>query len=217
MPELPTHRDHPCRSLCCTLHAAVLAQTTHISLLERLSDGRDPVAWHEFVMRYGDLIRNFARRQNVQVADFDDVLQDVLLALTKAMPGFEYDPSRGKFRSYLKTVTVHAIFARSRQKRGEVALEDVKTFADAAAADASIDGVWDEQWRQYHLKNAMRVIESEFNDADVAAFRQYGVAGRSAGEVAGELGVSVDSVYQAKSRILKRLSAIIEQQVAEEG
>ena len=63
----------------------------------------------------------------------------------------------------------------------------------------------------------MRVIESEYNDADVAAFRQYGVAGRSANEVAGELGVSVDSVYQAKSRILKRLSAIIEQQVAEEG
>lgn len=195
----------------------MLAQTTHISLLERLSDGRDPVAWHEFCSRYGDLIRNFARHQNLQAADIDDVLQDVLMSLTKAMPGFTYDPSRGKFRSYLKTVTLHAIFARSRQKRGEVALEDVKTQADAAAADATVDGVWDEQWRQYHLKQAMRTIESEFNEADIAAFKQYGVSGRAAKEVADELGVSVDSVYQAKSRILKRLGAIIEQQVSEEG
>jgi RNA polymerase sigma-70 factor (ECF subfamily) len=195
----------------------VFAQTTHISLLERLSDGRDAVAWHEFCTRYGDLIRNFARHQNLQQADIDDVLQDVLMALTKAMPGFVYDPSKGKFRSYLKTVTLHAIFARSRQKRGEVALEDVKTAADAAAADATVDGVWDEQWRQYHLRQAMRTIESEFNDLDIAAFKQYGVAGRGAKEVADELGVSVDSVYQAKSRILKRLGSIIEQQVGEEG
>lgn len=195
----------------------MLAQTTHVSLLERLSDGRDPVAWHEFCTRYGDLIRNFARHQHMQAADIDDVLQDVLMSLTKAMPGFTYDPKRGKFRSYLKTVTLHAIYARSRQKKGEVALEDVKTQADAAAADATVDGVWDEQWRQYHLRQAMRTIEAEFNEADVSAFRQYGVAGRSAKDVADELGVSVDSVYQAKSRILKRLSSIIEQQVSEEG
>jgi RNA polymerase sigma factor (sigma-70 family) len=195
----------------------VLAQTTHISLLERLSDGRDPVAWHEFCTRYGDLIRNFARHQNLQAADMDDVLQDVLMNLTKAMPGFEYDPTKGKFRSYLKTVTLHAIFARSRQKKGEVALEDVKTAADAAAADATVDGVWDAQWRQYHLQQAMRVIESEFNDADVTAFRQYAIAGLPVKEVADEVGLSVDSIYQAKSRILKRLSALIEQQVAEEG
>ncbi len=195
----------------------MLAQTTHISLIERLSDGRDPVAWHEFCSRYGDLIRNFARHQRLQPADVDDIVQDVLVALTKAMPGFTYDPSKGKFRSYLKTVTLHAIFARSRQKRGEVALVDMKTAAEAAGADAATESLWDEQWRQYHLRQAMRIIESEFNEADISAFKQYGVSGRSAKDVADELGVSVDSIYQAKSRILKRLSAIIEQQVAEEG
>lgn len=94
----------------------MLTETTHISLLARLSGGEDPLAWTEFCHRYGELIRNFCRAQHLQPADCDDVLQDVLMSLTKSMPRFEYDPSRGKFRSYLKTITLHAIFARTRQK-----------------------------------------------------------------------------------------------------
>jgi RNA polymerase sigma-70 factor (ECF subfamily) len=162
------------------------------------------------------LIRNFARQQRLQPADCDDVLQDVLMALTKAMPGFVYDPARGKFRSYLKTIALHAIFARSRQKRGEVALEMVGTAADAAV-DQDVDRIWDEQWRQYHLKQAMRTVETEFNEADLAAFQQYAVEGRAVSMVAEQLGQSVDQVYQAKSRILKRLSQVIQEQVDDEG
>lgn len=191
----------------------MIGQSTHISLLARLGEGADPLAWAEFCHRYGELIRNFARSRNLQPADCDDVLQDVLMALTRAMPGFEYDPSRGKFRSYLKTVTLHAIFARSRQNNGHVSLPEV----EAAAARPDIESLWDEQWRQYHLRQAMSRIEAEFNETDLAAFTQYALSGRSAKDTAGTLGLSLDQVYQAKSRILKRLSALIDEQVEEEG
>jgi DNA-directed RNA polymerase specialized sigma24 family protein len=63
----------------------------------------------------------------------------------------------------------------------------------------------------------MSVIEMEFNEKDRAAFEAYAVAGREAAEVAAELAMSVDQIYQAKSRIMKRLSRIIQQQVEEEG
>lgn len=192
-------------------------QTTHISLLARLSGGEDPLAWAEFCHRYGELIRNFCRAQQLQAADCDDVLQDVLMSLTKSMPRFEYDPRRGKFRSYLKTVTLHAIFARMRQKQGEIALEDVKTAAEAAAADRSIDLLWDEQWRQYHLRQAMRTIEAEFSEADRQAFQHYALAGHSASETASILGLSIDQVYQAKSRILRRIAELVDQQIRDEG
>lgn len=191
----------------------MIGQTTHISLLARLGEGADPLAWAEFCHRYGELIRNFARSRNLQPADCDDVLQDVLMALTRSMPGFEYDPSRGKFRSYLKTVTLHAIFARSRQNHGQVPLQEV----EAAAARPDIESSWDEQWRQYHLRQAMSRVEAEFNESDLAAFAQYALNGRSAKDTAGALGLSLDQVYQAKSRILKRLSTLIDEQVEEEG
>jgi RNA polymerase sigma-70 factor (ECF subfamily) len=191
--------------------------TTHASLLARLADGQDPAAWREFHERYDELIRGFARRQNLQPADCDDVAQDVLLALSKAMPGFRYDPTKGKFRSYLKTVVLHTIFKRAKRKPGEVNLEYIEEATHAATEDKDIEEIWEEEWRQYHIRLARRRIELEFSEADRAAFEAYALGGRDARETAQALGMSVDQVYQAKSRILKRLSELINQQVAEEG
>ncbi|MBU0637971.1 MAG: sigma-70 family RNA polymerase sigma factor [Planctomycetes bacterium] len=190
---------------------------THASLLARLSSEPDPAAWREFHDRYGELINRFARRRGLQAADADDVVQDVLLALSQAMPGFQYDPSKGKFRAYLKTVTLRVILKRRRQKHGEVDLGDIEQAVHAAAADTDGEEAWEAEWRQYHLRQATRVLESEFNAADRQAFQLYAVEGRDACETATELDLSVDQVYQAKSRILKRLAQQVELQVQEEG
>lgn len=195
----------------------MLAQTTHVSLLARLSGGGDQVAWREFCDRYEELIRGFARRQGVAPADQEDILQEVMLALTKAMPGFSYDPSRGKFRSYLKTIAVHAIVRRFGQRSGTAPLGEVHTATGGPASEADAEPLWEAEWRQYHLRLAMRTIRAEFSATDVAAFDQYVTAGRAVEETARDLDISVDRVYQAKSRILRRLSAVIAQQVAEEG
>jgi RNA polymerase sigma factor (sigma-70 family) len=196
----------------------MFAQTmTHATLLERVSSGQDPSAWPEFCMRYEGLIRGFATRQGLQSADTDEILQDVLMALAQSMPGFQYDPNKGKFRSYLKTAVLHAIYRKSRQKRGEVCLDDMEAVVQRAAGDSSIEGHWEAEWRQYHLRLAMSRIEMEFNEKDRAAFAAYAVGGCDAGQVAQELSMSTDAVYQAKSRILRRLSELIELQIAEEG
>jgi RNA polymerase sigma-70 factor (ECF subfamily) len=192
-------------------------QTTHITLLQRLSDGQDASAWQEFCDRYGELITGFARRRNLQPADCDDVVQEVLLALSKAMPGFRYDPSKGKFRSYLKTITLHAVFKRKLQKQGEVDWQHVEEATRAACADEDTESAWEAEWRQYHLRRALRGIAAEFNTADQQAFQRYAVEGRDVRESADALHLSVDQVYQAKSRIMKRLSELIDQQVQEEG
>lgn len=191
--------------------------TTHGTLLARVADGTDPAAWREFCDRYSDLIRGFATRQGLQPADCDDVVQESLVSLTKAMPGFQYDPSRGKFRSYIKTVVLHAIFKNSRQKEGQAALGDIEQLAHTASEDETVEQAWDSEWRAYHLRLAMSVIESEFNKSDRAAFQMYAVEDCDARETATKLGMSIEQVYQAKARVLRRLSEIIEQQVADEG
>lgn len=190
--------------------------TTHITLLARLSGGGDNTAWREFCDRYEELIRAFARRRGITPFETDDVVQDVMLALTKAMPGFEYDPAKGKFRSYLKTVTIHAISRKSRQNPSATPLGS-SAGSSLGAADDEAEQTWEAEWRQYHLRSAMRTVKAEFNTSDLAAFEAYAVGGESPDAVASRLGVSVDSVYQAKSRVLRRLSQVISQQVEEEG
>lgn len=195
--------------------ARVISQTTHVSLLARLADGKDPAAWSEFSGRYGELIRGFCRRQGLQDADCQDVTQEVLVSLTKAMPGFTYDPAKGKFRSYLKTAVVRAIARRTCQKSGVTGLGDIESLAPSAGG--SDESAWEAEWRQYHLRLAMKTIEAEFNEIDRAAFERYALRGMDAERTASLLGISVDQVYQVKSRITRRLAQLIDQQVAEEG
>lgn len=188
--------------------------TTHISLLERLSTGTDPKAWTEFHDRYGMLIRAMARRKGLQDADCDEVVQDVLTSLSKAMSGFRYDPARGKFRAYLKTITLRAIMARFSRHHPVVG---TGSPVDQAIDDPTLNQAWESEWRQYHLRLAMKVIEKEFNVTDRAAFDAYAVRGEKADATARSLSISTDQVYQAKSRILRRLEVLIERQVQEEG
>lgn len=191
--------------------------STHVTLLGRLTRGSDRGAWVEFHQRYAELIRNFARRRGLQPADCDDVVQDVLVALTKALPGFQYDEQLGKFRSYLKTITVRVISRRFCQNRGEVHLEELDAVARDAEADVEVESAWEHEWRQYHLRRAMATINAEFNQADCEAFQRYAVEGGDARDTAETLGLSVDQVYQAKSRILKRLGELLALQVRDEG
>lgn len=191
--------------------------TTHASLLIRLTDESDAAAWREFHQRYADLLRGFARRRGLQPADCDDVVQDVLLSLSKAMPGFAYDAAKGKFRSYLKTVTLRAIFRRSGQNQRHGRLEHIEEATRAASLDEDVEQHWEGEWREHHLRAAMRTISAEFNDQDRQAFQWYAIEGRPVSEVSTLLSMSADAVYQAKSRILKRLAKVIETQVDEEG
>jgi RNA polymerase sigma-70 factor (ECF subfamily) len=190
--------------------------STHTSLLARLADGRDATAWRDFSERYGKLICGFARRRGLQPADCDDVAQDVLLSLSKALPGFRYDPKRGKFRSFLKTVTLNVIIDRKRRQPGRNP-QPITDRLPVAADDPEVEQAWEKEWRQYHLRQAWRAIESEFNQDDREAFRHYAFGQRDARETAAALRLSIDQVYQAKSRITKRLSEQIELQIREEG
>lgn len=198
---------------------------THATLLARLGSPADAAqhgqAWGEFLNRYAELIRGFCRRHSLQPNDQDDVLQDVLLSLSKAMPGFQYDPSIGKFRSYLKTVVLHAIYKKLCQARPGVSLGEMESMAvsqaQTATGDPSTDAQWEQEWRQHHLRQALRVIDAEFSTRDRTLFERYALAGEQPEMLAKETGLTLDAVYQIKSRITRRLSTLIESQIADEG
>lgn len=202
-----------------------LDSVTHASLVQRLARPGDPAdadaAWLTFLDRYGPLLRGFCRRHDLGPAETDDVIQDVLLALTKALPGFTYDPARGKFRGYLKTVVLHAVYRRICQKRADLPLDQVESAAHAqartASGDPATEAMWEQEWRQHHLTRAMRTLDAEASPRDRAVFEAYALAGQPVEAVAGAHGLSTDAVYQIKSRLLKRLSALIQQQVDDEG
>ncbi|MCA9251562.1 MAG: sigma-70 family RNA polymerase sigma factor [Phycisphaerales bacterium] len=184
-----------------------------MTLLNRMRVEGDSAAWREFTYRYGALVRAVARRNGLQAADADDVLQNVLIGLSKALPHFCYDPLRARFRTFLQCIVQRVIYQRFRQKKAGGAIQLINDLQ----GDDPADTIWEAEWRQYHLRRAMEAIDVEFTTRDRTAFTMYIGSKKPAAETAETLGISVDQVYQAKSRIMKRLEELIAMQIKEEG
>ena len=78
------------------------------------------LSWQAFHDQYAPIIRGFARNAGCPEPMRDDLVQEVMSAFFTAASRFEYDPSRGRFRGYLKTATVHAAQRMRHKQRGQV-------------------------------------------------------------------------------------------------
>jgi RNA polymerase sigma-70 factor (ECF subfamily) len=183
-------------------------ETTSISLLEQLRKPLDQEAWERFVRLYTPLMNHWARRLNGQGQDAEDLVQDVFALLVRKLPEFRYN-RRKSFRGWLWTVTLN----KWRQKRRQRAVAEAASGPDALALledPAGPDAVENAEYREYLVGRALQLMQSEFRPTTWKACWQLIVAGRPAEEVAAELGMGIDAVYAAKSRVLRRLRRELE-------
>jgi RNA polymerase sigma-70 factor, ECF subfamily len=172
---------------------------TPITLLERLRTPNEPSAWGRFVDLYTPVLFAWARQLGLSDPDAADLVQEVFVLLLQKLPEFRYE--RGKsFRAWLKTITLNK-YREDRRRRvplsaGEGELEAVPESAEA---------FWEQDYRDHLTRRALEVMKAEFQPTTWKAFWELVVNGRPGTEVAGELGVSVNSVYIARSRVLRRL------------
>lgn len=177
--------------------------TTSESLLLRLRNRIDNQAWSQFVRLYTPLLFYWARNTGLRYEDAADLVQDVLTVLFQKLPGFEYD-SQKSFRSWLRTITINKF--REHTRRKSVSREAVTgSMVEQVIDDASLETSWDHNYRESLFQSALKNLQPEFPPATWAAVREYMTTGRPAAEIAQENGLSVWTIYGAKSRLLARL------------
>jgi RNA polymerase sigma-70 factor (ECF subfamily) len=177
--------------------------TTPVSLLQRLRRPGEQEAWASFVRLYTPLLFFWANRLGLQDQDAADLVQDVFLALVRALPGFDYD-RRKSFRAWLRTILLNHARNRLRQRVARPLDEKALAVADPAGELAEAE------YREQLVGRALELIRGDFRPTTWKAFWECQVAGRPAAAVAAELGLSVGAVYVARSRVLSRLRTELE-------
>jgi RNA polymerase sigma-70 factor, ECF subfamily len=177
--------------------------TTPVSLLERMRQPGDQVAWSRFVELATPLLFSWSEKMGLQNQDAQDLVQDVLAVLVRKLPEFQYDPQRS-FRGWLRTVTVNKWRERLRGAAPMPTVDDQAELDDHPAPEPD-DPFWEVEYREHIVARALEIMQTDFETTTWRACWEHVVSGHSAAEVAGKLGISIPAVYMAKSRVLKRL------------
>lgn len=86
-------------------------QPTSPTLLGQQRDLSNATAWRRFDDAVGDLIIRFCMTRQLQRADAEDIRQQTIVQLMKAIPAFDDDRTRGRFRDYLLRVVRLDVYA----------------------------------------------------------------------------------------------------------
>lgn len=181
---------------------------TSLSLLRRLRQPDQEAAWQRFVDLYAPLIFYWGRGHGLSATDSEDLVQEVMAIVVVKLPEFEYDPQR-RFRGWLRTVTINK--ANDFHRRNTVRPSSGHSDAIRSVAVANDVDLFEEaEYRSFLVHRALELMRSEFRDESWQACWQHVVEGKKAADVARELGISINMVYLAKSRVLSRLREELE-------
>lgn len=169
--------------------------------MERLKSSENEAAWQRFVSLYGPLIFFWGKQTGLSSTDSADIVQEILTQLVSQLSTFKYDANQ-RFRGWLRTLTVNR--ARDVQRR-EAIREAIPIQHTLQAPTDAIGDINDEDDRRFLARRALELMKSEFRDEIWRACWESVVEGKSASEISQSLGISKNSVYLAKSRVLSHL------------
>ena len=182
---------------------------TSLSLLNRLRHLPESEDWDRLQYLYAPLLRAWLGKYEVRNADADDLMQEVLLAVSKDLRTFEHSGRPGAFRAWLKGILLNRLrnFWRTRDRQPKLsdgaAIDDRLSELQNPASELS--RLWNAEHDRYVLRQLLEMVKPQFEARTWEAFCRVSLDGEKPRDVAGELEISVNSVFLAKSRVLRRL------------
>ena len=185
---------------------------TRATLLERIRDGSDPVAWEEFFARYWRLVFFFARRRGCSQHTAEEIVQDVMTTVFQKRDVFRYDPAQGRFRDWLATVVRNqvALHRRAPAQRIRARGGDMEHESSTPRADADIapENLWEAAFEETLMAALLDVVRRQVEPRTFQAFELTALGELSGAEVSVVTGLSKNAVYQARRAVLKRLARL---------
>lgn len=180
---------------------------TSLTLLERLARQPAQDDWRRLTEMYQPLLNEWLRRAGVPAEDGEDLSQEIFMVVVREVGGFERRKA-GAFRAWLRTIFANRArdFFRARQHRPRAGGSDLaERLGELESPESELSHLWDREHDLHVAGVLMRRVQQDFAPDTWHAFVRHVLEGAPAIQVADQLGLSLNSVLLAKSRVLKRL------------
>jgi RNA polymerase sigma-70 factor, ECF subfamily len=187
--------------------------STSRSLLVRVRNDEDD-AWTRLVDLYTPLVCYWCRQNGLSEQDLPDVAQEIFQAVARNIERFRDDGPNSTFRGWLRTVTRSKVADSFRRKGKEPdaaggtdaqfrfnQLVDQEPVAGQEVEDSA--GLSEE--RRVLFRQALELIQRDFEERTWNAFWKVAVEGRPTADVAEELNMKPGTVRVSRCRVLAKL------------
>lgn len=179
-----------------------MAYTTSKTLLNQIQNGSE-TAWCNFYLIYTPLIKACGRKYSIDDNDIDDLVQIVMVKLFEKQVIASYDPSKGKFRTYMGRIIFNTIVDMKRKNN------PIPDDIDVPVANDAIQEMIENEWKDYVFKEAMLLLRQRVSEDVYQAFQMLTEHNMEPQQVADFLNVPLRHVYDAKARCKRMLAEIL--------
>jgi RNA polymerase sigma factor (sigma-70 family) len=187
---------------------------TSLNLLGRLKHSAANRDWEDFYDRYSPVILSFAQKCGMDFQGAEDVLQETVICLMQKLPGFEYDPQKGKFRSWLRQIVKYKTLEQLRRAGApkvqplsasalDLEIEHKTPLHDAPDLGRGIDAAWELSVLEQALRQIRNDPTVKKETCDI--FFALVVEEQPIADIEARFGVKRNAIYQIKNRMQKRL------------
>jgi RNA polymerase sigma-70 factor, ECF subfamily len=178
------------------------------TLLDRIR-AQQPEAWERLVNLYSPVVYQWCRQYAVPRDDAPDLVQEVFVSVALHIGGFRRDRAGDSFTAWLRTITRNKIRNHFSARRGKPAAQggtDAQMrLLDVPEAPDPSETTDPREVNNLVVPIALNLVRAEFENRTWEAFQRAAVEGQSPAQIAADLGMSIQAVYKAKSRVLRRL------------
>jgi RNA polymerase sigma-70 factor, ECF subfamily len=187
---------------------------TATALLDGLFNLSDREAWSEFDRRYRPIVLAVARKLGLDDADAADAAQETIFQFVRDYRAGRFDRSRGRLRDWIAGIARHRIADIHRRASARGVRLGESAF-DQAIDDRSLEEYWEQACRQEMILHAFEEVRrTATGEKSLAVFDLLFVRQLSPGQVAAQMGVTVQEVYVHKSRLAAKLRRLVQAQEA---
>ena len=128
--------------------------TTRISVLNGIKND-DELSWERFYDIYGPLIRLHGKDCGIREDYIDDLIQNVMISLSRQIKNFTYQRDLGKFRNFLrKIIRARSMDILRRLYRNELSIPEY-----GLQDEAVLDTHFEEEWRSHVWKVSLMLLK----------------------------------------------------------